>query len=623
MIDLSQVGASATVDAAGDWQVRFGIYLPGITSNNGYELKVRFIHQLDQFVRGIEPLDFDLFWHQGSSLDLWDVTVRVSDHVGHGHFGQEGTYLYRYQLLRSGQVVAMWFGDPFARASGIGTHSAIALDSSAQPFTWHDGTFQVPEVDDMVVYELHVGEFNRTFDGLMLQLDYLWGLGVNVLELMPVTNVKEDVEWGYTPLGFFAPDERFGGPDGMRRLVDACHQRGIAVILDAVYAHAHPEFPYNLVYDATGEDNPMMGHFAGEFFERPGMNYRAAFTREYFFEVNKHWLEEYHLDGFRYDYVPGFYDGPEGQGYANLVHRTYQHSKSIPRFQAPDGRSRLIQCAEHLPDPKGILATTYSNTCWQNALLDKANDMAAHHYVDASFAHSLDPELSGYPVEYTNPAAGDSFPVAPFQYIETHDHSRFITRFAPGQLQDLLEQQYGDREQSYKVQPYIIALYTAKGIPMLWQGQEFGENWGVPYSGLRRNLFRRPLHWEYFYDEHGKALVRLHRIMGTLRRERPALSSRGYFYYYDDSNHLQQDVIVFRRETQPSQGSAGESVLVLLNFSDVEAEVWMPFPYAGTWTEKIDESDNPIPPVDVVQGGDRVPVRVASHYGAVYLKSLP
>ncbi len=623
MIDLGEVGANATRDAAGNWQIHFGTYLPGITFNKGYRLKLRVIHQFDQFMRGIEPLDFELFWHNGSPLDLWDVTVNVADHVGHGHFGQEGTYLYRYQLLRGSQVVAMWFSDPFARASGIGTHSAISLDSGAQPFAWDDAAFQVPEVDDMVVYELHVGEFNHNFDGLIAQLDYLWELGVNVLELMPVTNVKEDVEWGYTPLGFFAPDERFGGPEGMRRLVDACHQRGIAVILDAVYAHAHPEFPYNLVYEVTGERNPMMGRFEGEFFSRPGMDYHAEFTREYFLQVNKHWLEEYHLDGFRYDYVPGMYDGPAGVGYANLAYQTYKHSKSIPRFQASGGRSRIIQCAEHLPDPKGILSTTYSNTCWQNSLLDKANDMASHRYVDASFAHLLDPEFIGYPSEYTNPATGDSFPTAPFQYIETHDHSRFITRFAPSQLRDLLGQQYGDRAQFYRVQPYIIALYTAKGIPMLWQGQEFGESWGVPSSGLGRNLFRRPLHWEYFYDEHGKALVRLHRIMGKLRRERPALSSRGYFFYYHDLNHLHRNMITFRREIQPSQNSAGESVLVLLNFSDADAEVWIPFPHAGTWTEKINEADNPSPPVIVANDGQWLPVRVASNYGAVYLRPLP
>jgi len=135
---------------------------------------------------------------------------------------------------------------------------------------------------------------------------------------------------GETPRGYpayYNPDDRYGGPDGLKTLVDACHARGIAVVLDAVYAHAHPEFAYNLVYDVTGEPNPMMGVFAGEFFNHPGTDYRKEFTRDYFRTANSCWLQEYHVDGFRYDYVPGMYDGPLGDGYARLVFDTYRLSQ--------------------------------------------------------------------------------------------------------------------------------------------------------------------------------------------------------------------------------------------------------------------------------------------------------
>ena len=258
VIDLAEVGAAPSKDPAGNRRVRFGIYLPGMTFDKGDRVQVRVIHERDQFVRGVEPKAFDLFWHNGSPLDLWDVTVDLTANAD-GNFGQEGKYLYRFQLLRGNQAVTFWVSDPFARATGRGTLSAFTINSAAAPFAWTDGGFLVPEVDDMVVYELHVGEFNETFDGVVAQLPYLQSLGVNVLELMPVSNVKEDVEWGYTPLGYFAPDDRYGGPEGMRRLVNACHEAGVAVILDAVYAQAHPEFPYNLVYEKSGEPNPMMG----------------------------------------------------------------------------------------------------------------------------------------------------------------------------------------------------------------------------------------------------------------------------------------------------------------------------------------------------------------------------
>lgn len=622
-IDLAEVGATATQDAEGRWQVYIGVYLPGVTYSKGYRVQVRVIHERDQFVREIEPEVFDLFWHDDSALDLWDVTVDLTA-GGAGHFGQEGRYLYRFQLLRGAAPVTTWFADPFGRAAGAGSLSAFTADSGAQPFAWSDGGFRVPEVDELVVYELHVGEFNQTFAGVAAQLDYLVGLGVNALELMPVSNVKEDVEWGYTPLSYFAPDDRYGGPDDLKRLVDACHERGIAVVLDAVYAHAHPEFPYNLVYAASGEPNPMMGPFAGEFFpQRVGTDYRKEFTRDYFLTVNRYWLEEYHVDGFRYDYVPGMLDGATGDGYANLVFRTYRHSQQFgrfPRFEAGGGRSLIIQCAEHLPDARGILRTTYSNTCWQNGLFDEAGGQVHSRSVTVSFAHQLDPELIGYPGEFHNPATGEVLPVAPFQYIESHDHSRFITRFGLEQFRDLLELPYGDRNNFFKTQPYVIALYTAKGIPMLWHGQEFAENWSLPGgTALGRTLYSRPLHWEYFYDQRGKALVRLYRILGTLRRRHRALRSRGYFFYYDDPLHRRDGILAYRRDAAATETEPAESLVVILNFTDADVEAWIPWPIAGRWEEQIDQADNPQLPVHSAHNDHWLPVRVPSNYGSVYL----
>jgi len=618
MINLNEVGAKPQRDAAGNWRVQFGIYLPGITFNKGYALKVRIIHEEDQFIRGIEPKDIFMNWLNGSAHDLWEATVPLTPDPT-SHFGQPGTYLYRFQLLRGNREVTFWFADPFSRAAGLGTLSAFTIENNPQSFQWTDGGFSVPEVDDMVVYELNVREFNHDFEGVIDQTDYLHALGVNVLELMPITNVKEEVEWGYTPLGYFAPDDRLGGPTGIKRLVDACHQRGIAIVLDSVYAHAHPEFAYSLVYDTSGEANPMMGVFSGEFFAgRPGTDYTKEFTRDYFFQLNQYWLREYHVDGFRYDYVPGMYDGPVGQGYANLVFRTYEDSKALPRFDGGNGRSKIIQCAEHLPDPAGIMSQTYSNCAWQNGLLDRVRDMARWNYVSKDFAHRLDPEFLGFPNQFQNPTTGESFPVAPFQYLESHDHPRFINAFGQPQLRDLLGEFYGNRERFYKIQPYIIALYAAKGIPMLWNGQEFGENWGVPNWGIGRNLFERPLHWEYFYDAAGKALVRLHRILGTLRRTHRALRSRGYFFYYFDQEHLQKGVVAFRRDAPAAGGQPAESLIVFVNFSDNDAEVWLPFPAAGAWVEQIDGTR---PAVQIAQNGQWSSVVVPSNYGGIYQRT--
>ena len=611
-INLSEVGVSITRLSATDWRAQFGIYLPGIAPNGGYSLLVRVIHEADQFTPSIPPVTIPVAYVGGPN-GLWQVTTPLTSDPS-SHYGTPGRHLYRYQLLRNGEPVVFWFADPFARESGPGTYSAFTLSQSPAPFAWHDAAFKVPSVDEMVVYELHVGEFARDFSGVRGRLDYLRGLGVNVIELMPFTNVKESAEWGYTPLGFYCPDDRYGTPDELRTLVDECHKRGIAVILDAVYAHAHREFAYNLVYEATSVGNPMMGEFAGEFFPgHPGTDFNKEFTRQFFLELNKYWLTEFHLDGFRYDYVPGMYDGPTGNGYSALVYATYQFSKSgFPRFQDGSGASRIIQCAEHLPDPTGILRNTYSNCCWQNQLMDKSADTAVWRYIDANFAFLFDPEFVGYPSTYSNASTGDVFPVAPFQYLEQHDNPRLITRIAKSTLTDLLGVAYGDRRQCYRLQPYVIALYTGKGIPMLWQGQEFCENWGMVDWGIGRNMFERPVHWEFFYDRYGQALVRLYRILGGLRNANPALGARSTFYYFNDPGHQSQRVVVWRR----SSSSPGKTFMVFINFSEFTQEVWAPFPTAGLWTEQIDQS--PSDAVNVGTAGEWKRVSVPSYYGRIY-----
>ncbi len=607
-MDISETGPQARIDGS-RINVRFGIYLPGLRFADGFEVIVRVIHEADQFTPGIEPVNFFLNWDNGHPYDLWSVDVELAAEALPSHFGKAGRYLYRYQLRRYGKPVALWFADPFAKEAGAGTRSAFSVGIDDN-FTWQDAAFRVADVNDLIVYELMVDEFQQTFDGVVARLDYLQSLGVNAIEFMPLTNIAEPFRWGYMPLSYFSPEDRYGGSAGLKRLVNACHQRGIAVIVDAVYSHAHPDFPYNRLYEAAGIANPMMGRFADDMFG-PGTDFNKAFTRDFFDMVNRYWLDEFHIDGFRYDYVPGIYDGPLGVGYARIAYETYQYSRTIDRFDSGRGYSRLIQCAEHLQDPRGILQKTYSNSAWQNSLLDKAENMASRKYVDDDWAHLLDLSFLGYPEIYTNEANGDSFPVTAFQYIESHDHSRLITRFGRTDMRDAFGMRYGNRDDYwFKLQPYVIGLYTCQGVPMLWQGQEFAEDYAIPDGGYTRVLARRPLHWEHFYDQAGKGLIRLYRILGRLRRENRALRSRRSWYYNRESSP-DTGLIAYRREV----GQLQEVALVFLNFSDVDQVLVLPFPRAGQWREGIDSNEE----IVVAAAGEFIEVRVPSNYGKVFV----
>ena len=626
MINLNEVGAFGSIDPSRNLSVRFGLYLPGIRAIDGFEVEVRIIHRDDRFDPAIPTQDFPLTWVNGHPLDLWTATVPLRPLVN-THFGQEGTYLYRYQLWwtppgGSRQLLTRWFTDPFARATDIGELSAVTLERAEVPFNWTDAAYKTPELDDLVVYELQVEEFNGTFDGVVERLDYLKSLGVNCLELMPVTSVKLDFDWGYGPLHYFAPNARFGGVEGLKRLVDACHAAGMAVILDVVYQHVDPMFAYKLVYDdvnntpgAAKAPSPMIGA-SGPF--GPQSDFSQPFTQEYFLTSNCMWLDEYHVDGFRYDEVTDLYTGLTDDAYAKLAYDTYQYSLGVERFQQGSGSySRIIQCAEALSKARDVLRNTYTSSVWQDDLLNKAEDMVQWNYADANFAHLLDPRFSGYPDTKTvDNAAGEpvDMPVAPFQYLETHDHSQLIV-FAGTQSDGFFPP--GDRSRFYKLQPFAIALYTLQGVPMLWQGQEFADNYNLPGSGSARIGLRRDTHWEYFYDDYGASLVRVYRRLGVLRRTYRALRGRESYYYYLQSLQGNQ-IVAYHRHAPATSTQPEEYVMVLLNFSDTAGTINLPFPKAGTWQEMVD-ADVRVQTITVAADGATQAITVPSNYGLAFV----
>ena len=610
MIDLDRLAATAGPATASGVDAHFGLYLPGIDPSAGYQVTVKVIHRSDRFTPDVATMDFPLQPSQGDPYNLWQADVHIPTVPGTS-FGTAGRYLYRYQLTQAGRVVTKWFTDPFARATDdVGQLSAFATAGSEPAFSWTDGGWRVPELADLVVYELQIEEFNDSFDGVVARLPYLRSLGVTCLELMPVTSLKLDFDWGYGPLHYLAPNERWGGGAGLKRLVDAAHAAGVAVILDVVYQHVDWSFPYNLVYADARVASPMIGA-PGPF--GPTIDYHLPFARDYVQAAGRYWLNEYHVDGFRYDEVTDLYDGPVGDAYAKMAYDAYCESLGLARFTPSGGTaggeySRIIQVPEALNQPQGILATTYSSATWQDGLLAKAEAMAAQGFVDDGFAHLLDASFSGYPetkAVHDKDGQPVAMPVAPFQYLESHDHSQLIN-FVAGAPEAVL----ADRSRWYKLQPFAIALYTCPGVPMLWQGQEFADNNGLPGGGDARIHFRRNTHWEYFYDDQGAPLVRLYRLLGALRHAHPALRSRDSYYFNLDSRPA-DGVIVYQRRAATDH----EVAMVFLNFSDQAQTVTAPFSQTGLYHEGIDGADA----LTISQPGQRVTVTVPSNYGRIYL----
>ncbi len=636
-INLAEVGASCAVDASGTLQITFGLYLPGIRSTDGFGVVVRIIHDADRFDPNVPPVNILMTWTAGSALDLWTARAALNPDPN-SHFGQDGLYLYRFQLYwtpagGARQLITEWFPDPFARETDLGVLSAVTCARGAPvPFNWTDEAWRTPELDSLIVYEAQVEQFNDTFAGVADRIVYLKSLGVNCIELMPVTSTKLDFDWGYGPLHYFAPHSAFGGVAGLKRLVDACHAQGVAVILDVVYQHVDYAFAYYRVYAdlqasqaAPKVQSPMIGG-VGEF--GPQIDFSQTFAQEYCQLANQAWLDTFHVDGFRYDEVTDLYQGPTDTAYAMLAYETYLYSRSIGRFGcAPGTYSRVIQCAEALWKAPDVLRNTYTNAAWQENLLSLAEQVAGGDFSTGtltSLAHTLDPLFAGtYPSTKSvvdSAGAAVDMPVAPFQYLNCHDKSHLIT-FAGTTSSDPLAP--GNRDLFYLMQPLIVALYTCQGIPMLWEGEEFVDDYQLPPSGAARINLRRDVHWEYFYDDQGSPVVRLCRVLGALRASEPALRSRESYYYYAQSL-VGNAILAYHRHAAAAGGTAEQFAMVVINFGWAEGQISLPFPVAGVWTESVDaklRADAQMPPltVTVAKAGDFASVSVPSHYGYVFL----
>ncbi|MCL5257567.1 MAG: malto-oligosyltrehalose trehalohydrolase, partial [Chloroflexi bacterium] len=210
--------------------------------------------------------------------------------------------------------------DPASRYQPQGVHGPSQAVESDCP--WDDECWSGLPIQDYIIYELHTGVFTPegTFDAIIPRLDGLKDLGVTALELMPVAQFPGARNWGYDGVYPFAVQTSYGGPEGLKRLVNACHQRGLAVVIDVVYNHLGPEGNY-------------LGDFGPYFTDRyrtpwgPAMNYDGSGSdevRRFFIENALYWVTDFHFDAIRLDAVHGIFDQsahPFLQELTESVHR--------------------------------------------------------------------------------------------------------------------------------------------------------------------------------------------------------------------------------------------------------------------------------------------------------------
>jgi maltooligosyltrehalose trehalohydrolase len=195
--------------------------------------------------------------------------------------------------------------DPVSRSLPRGVHGPTRI-VNPDSFRWSDQAWQGIPLKDLIIYELHPGTFTSegTFESAIARLPYLRDLGITAIEIMPVAEVPGNRNWGYDGASLYAPQSTYGGPTGLKKLVDACHQFGLAVVLDVVYNHLGPEGNYLPEYAPCFTDAHHTPWGKAINFDGPG----SDGVRRFFIDNALYWLTEYHVDALRLDAIHGIYD---------------------------------------------------------------------------------------------------------------------------------------------------------------------------------------------------------------------------------------------------------------------------------------------------------------------------
>ncbi|HZC05102.1 MAG TPA: malto-oligosyltrehalose trehalohydrolase [Ktedonobacterales bacterium] len=210
-------------------------------------------------------------------------------------------------------------------------------------FVWSDQRWQAPPFSSAIIYELHVGTFTRegTFDAAIAHLDHLAELGVTHVEIMPVAQFPGERGWGYDGVDLYAPQNTYGGPDGLKRLVDACHAHGLAVLLDVVYNHLGPSGNYLSRFGPYFTDHYTTPWGMAINLDGPGSDE----VRRFICDNALMWLRDYHFDGLRLDAVHALLD-------LSAVHLLEQMATEVSALEAQLGRRLVLVAESDLNDPR-------------------------------------------------------------------------------------------------------------------------------------------------------------------------------------------------------------------------------------------------------------------------------
>jgi maltooligosyltrehalose trehalohydrolase len=530
-------------------------------------------------------------------------------------------YLYRLDDRLNGPKERP---DPASRFQPEGVHGAAQVIDQA--FPWTDAGWVGPALQDYVQYELHVGTFTPegTFQAVSSHLAELKELGITVVEIMPVAQFPGGRNWGYDGVYPFAAQNTYGGPDGLKHLVNACHRHGLAVTLDVVYNHLGAEGNYLWDYGPYFTDRYKTAWGSAVNFDGP----QSDEVRAYFIENALHWLRDFHLDALRLDAVHAMVDFSAGTFLEELAGRVDEEGRQL-------GRRLYLIGESDLNDPR-IVRTPETHGLGLHA--QWADDL--HHALHVQ----LTGEHDGYYRDYVTAGGsgnGEERPSMPLLaralregYAYTGQHSLFRQRRHGAPPKDIPAHRFVVCSQNHdqvgnrmlgerltqlappsKLQLAAALILLSPFIPLLFMGEEYGETapfqyfvshsdpalieavregrraefvaftrQGEPPDPAAEDTFQRSK-LDHSLREQGwhRNLWEFYRELLRLRKTLPALR---------ELNKDQIEVLGFqgRRALFWRRWAGDEQAWAVFNFGEEPAELVLPVP-VGRWEEVLDSAE--------------------------------
>ncbi|GAA0190235.1 hypothetical protein GCM10009122_51600 [Fulvivirga kasyanovii] len=457
------------------------------------------------------------------------------------------------------------------------------LQTGQTPYNWQITNFVKPAKEDLVIYELLVRDFDKeqNYQSIIDRLDYLQGLGVNAIELMPVMEFSGNLSWGYNPSYFFAPDKYYGSKNDLKAFIDECHSRGIAVILDMVLNHTHEDNPLAQLYwnESTfkpAADNPWLNvtprHPFNVFYD---FNHESAYTQNFVDTVNHYWLNEYKFDGYRFDLTKGFtQDFTEGSDVG--AWSAYNQTRIDLLKRMTDAiwahHPEAYVIFEHLADnsEEKVLAD-YGIMLWGNM---------NHNFNQNTLGFSDNSSIDWSYYKTRNWQEPNLI-----AYMESHDEERLVYRNIS--FGNSIPGSYNTKDLDIaleRVKAASAVYYAIGGPKMIWQFGELGYDKSIELNG---RTGEKPIPWAdgglgYDEDQERLKLYDVTAELVKLKKSYPIFSDN--VTTINESEALVKQVVLKSDPFVSNPGSTDEmNLLVVANFNLSAKDITISFPHTGSW----------------------------------------